>query len=141
MKKRQFCNEIKRVVYTVENDNAKTSYCKLDCIVDLSSGGVTLPWELTDYIRNKYPNIVHKCCDTFSIHIETKATCHEKDVFDEKRGKTIAYSKAQLKLYRLLRRIYADMENYFSKQMELSKEVKELFSRYRDREFNFLEKI
>lgn len=138
MKKRQFCNEIKRVVYTVESDEAKTSYCKLDCIVDLSSGGVELPWELFDYIRNKYPNIAHKCCDTFSIHIETKATCHEKDVFDEKRGKTIAYSKAQLKLYHLLRRIYADMENYFNKQMELSKEVKEMFDRYAAREASFI---
>ena len=138
MKKRNFCTETKRVVYI---DRHNVAHCALECVVDLSCDGDGLPWELLSHIRDKYPNITYKCCDTFTIHIETKATCHGGDIFDEKKGKTIAYSKAQLKLYNLLSRIYADMEKYYNNQKKLSESVKEMFQRYENRERNFVENI
>lgn len=152
MKKRQFCEEIKRVVYV--DKEKQTSHCKLDCYITLFPDEDNMvPYALIDKLKKKYPceiktkdgrvikqlGLRHDYSDVFYVHVETTATCHSGDTFDEKKGKTIAYSKAQLKLYHLLCRIYTDMENYFSKkQMETSKEVREMFNRYAAREASFL---
>ena len=55
--------------------------------------------------------------------IETKgvATCHEKDKFDKKIGRKIAYSKAFLEGYRKFHRIInASIEALVNKHMDLS---------------------
>jgi len=139
MKKKNFCTETKRVVYA--NPKEKVSYCKLDCTVELCPDRECIPWELAQEIERKFPLLGHDWGDTFTIHIETKATCHSGDTFDEKKGKTIAYSKAQFKLYHLLGRVYQFMEMYFARESRRAKEVKGMFARYAVRETSFLKSL
>lgn len=139
MKKRNFCTETKRVVYT--NPKEKTSYCKLDCTVELFPEQEIITWELSQELSKKFPMLKHQYGDIFDIHIETKATCQAGDIFDAEKGKTIAYSKAQFKLYHLLGRVYQFMEIYFAGGATRAKEAKEMFARYTSREAYFLDSL
>lgn len=139
MKKKNFCTETKRVVYA--NPKEKVSYCKLDCVVELCPDKECMPWELTQEIKRKFPLLVHDWGDTFNIHIETKATCQAGDIFDAKKGKTVAYSKAQFKLYNLLGRVYQFVELYFERAAKDVKDTKEMFARYAVREASFLNNL
>ena len=89
-------------------------------------------------IEKKYPLLKHQYSDVFTVHIETTAVCREGDTFDEKKGKTIAYSKAQLKLYDLLNRVYNYMEIYFGDRKYEAQEARRMFFRYANREASFL---
>lgn len=154
MKKRNFCTEVNRIVYA--NKKEQTSHCKLDCCINLFPDEDNMvPYALVDELKKRFPceiknkegkvikqlGLKHDYGDVFHIHIETIATCHSGDTFDEKKGKTIAYSKAQFKLYHLLGRVYQFMEMYFARESERTKEAKEMFARYTLREASFLDDI
>lgn len=139
MKKKNFCTETKRVVYA--NPKEKTSYCKLDCIVELFPDQEIITWDLAQELGKKFPMLKYQYGDVFHIHIETKATCQAGDTFDARRGKTIAYSKAQFKLYHLIGRIYQYMEVYFARATAKAEEAKNMFARYAVREASFLDSI
>jgi hypothetical protein len=53
--------------------------------------------------------------------IKAKAKCHKDDIFDEVRGKRIAESRAKLKAFNVLKRIYSGLErnliNHISKEI------------------------
>ena len=96
MKKRTFCEETKKVIYT----KGKKTYCKLDCTLDLfpEYSDVPLSWDASKKLEKKYKNLKYDFGNCFTIHVEAVAVCQEGDTFDEKKGRTIAYSKAQRKL-------------------------------------------
>lgn len=138
MRKRQFCEERKRIVYTV----GKTTYCKLDCDVDLCpEDDRNIPDSLMMNITRKYKVLKHLFGSVFTVHIEAKATCRDGDTFDEKKGKTIAYSKAQHKLYDLMRRVFGDMEYFYLRQMEDNRDIFAMFQKYWLRESKFLQQL
>jgi hypothetical protein len=136
MKKRNFCKEVKRIVYY--NPKTQTTHCNLDCTIELYPEQETITWDLAKEIEKKYPLLKHQYSDVFTVHIETTAVCREGDTFDEKKGKTIAYSKAQLKLYDLLNRVYNYMEIYFGDRKYEAQEARRMFFRYANREASFL---
>lgn len=139
MKKKNFCTETKRVVYA--NHKEKASYCKLDCLVELFPGQEIITWDLAQELAKKFPMLKYQYGDVFHVHIETKAVCQAGDTFDIRRGKTIAYSKAQFKLYHLIGRIYRYMEIYFAEGTAKAREAKNMFTRYAVREASFLNNI
>ena len=136
MKKRNFCEEQKRIIYTV----GKTTHCKLDCRIDLfpDKESVVLPYDMHKKLERKYKGLTYDFSDCYIIHIEAQATCQEGDTFDEKKGRTIAYSKAQAKLYRLLRRLFFDAEVYLLDATTETQETRHMFTRYFMRECKFL---
>jgi len=153
MKKKSFCGEIRRIIYNdCEN---QTSHCKLDCIINLfPDKDDMVPYGLINYLKKKYPckvkvkgetirqtGLEHQYADVFNIHIETRATCHSGDTFDAKKGKTIAYSKAQLKLYNLLERVFTDVEKFFEMNKDSATQAKQMFTRYANREASFLKTL
>lgn len=136
MKKKNFCTETKRVVYA--NPKEKASYCQLDCLVELFPDQDMITWDLAQELMKKFPMLKHQYGDVFHVHIEAKAVCQAGDTFATRRGKTIAYSKAQLKLYKLVERVYQYMETYFAGGAIKSRAAKEMFHRYANRETSFL---
>lgn len=154
MKKRNFCTEVNRVVYV--DKEKQTSHCKLDCCINLfpDEDGM-VPYALINKLRKKYPceiktkdgrvikqlGLRHDYSDIFYVHVETTATCHSGDTFDEKKGKTIAYSKAQKKLYGLLARVYKDILMFYDDNSLKAKDAYVMFDRYWEREHGFLDAI
>lgn len=154
MRKRNFCTEVNRVVYV--DKEKQTSHCKLDCCINLfpDEDGM-VPYALIDKLRKKYPceiktkdgkvikqlGLRHDYSDIFYVHVETTATCHSGDTFDEKKGKTIVYSKAQKKLYGLLERVYGDIAMFYEQNLVKARDANAMFHRYRDREHRFLDSI
>ena len=138
MKKRTFCEEVKKIIYT----KGKTTYCKLDCALDIfpESEDVILPWDMCKKLESKY-KIKYTFGNQYEIHIEAAATCQEGDTFDEKKGRTIAYSKAQRKLYYLIYRMFRDIEPYLFRYTNDALNARKLFMRYFKREHNFLSKL
>lgn len=154
MKKRNFCTEVNRIVYV--DKEKQTSHCKLDCCINLFPDEDNMvPYALIDKLKKKYPceiktkkgefikqlGLDYSYGDIFYVHVETTATCHSGDTFDEKRGKTIAYSKAQKKLYGLLERVYEDMAMFYAQSTFKVRDANAMFRRYKDREHNFLDNI
>lgn len=139
MKKRNFCEEQKRIIYTV----GKTTHCKLDCIVDLfpDKESAVLPYDMHKKLERKYKGLTYDFGDCYTIHIEAQATCQEGDTFNEKKGRTIAYSKAQKKLYDLLRRLFFDVEKYLTDVATEAQNTRHMFNRYFAREYLFLSKL
>ena len=154
MRKRNFCTEVNRIVYV--DKEKQTSHCKLDCCINLFPDEDNMvPYALIEKLRKKYPceiktkdgkfikqlGLRHDYSDIFYVHVETTATCHSGDTFDEKKGKTIAYSKAQKKLYGLLARVYKDIEIFYTQNRLKARDAYAMFSRYWDRENRFLDNI
>lgn len=141
MKKKNYCTEDKRVVYM--NTKTNVAHCILDCTVDLApEDDDNIPWNLSQALRDKYSAVLeHQFGSVFKVHIETQAACQGGDSFDEKKGKTVAYSKAQLKLYNLLERVFEDMKVFLTKQAIEYTAVQEMFERYKKREENFVSSI
>lgn len=139
MRKRNFCEEQKRIIYTV----GKTTYCKLDCFVDLfpNRENVVLPYDRSKKLEQKYKGLKYDFGNCYKIHIEAQVTCQEGDTFDEKKGKTFAYSKAQKKLYDLLRRLFFDVEKYLTDVATEAQNTRHMFNRYFAREYLFLSKL
>lgn len=154
MKKRNFCTEVNRIVYV--DKEKQTSHCKLDCCINLFPDEDNMvPYTLIDKLKKKYPceiknkdgkvikqlGLNHSYGDIFYVHVETTATCHSGDTFDEKKGKTIAYSKAQKKLYGLLARVYKDILMFYDDNSLKAKDAYVMFDRYWEREHKFLNTI
>lgn len=154
MKKRNFCTEVNRVVYV--DKEKQTSHCKLDCCINLFPDEDNMvPYALIDKLRKKYPceiktkdgkvikqlGLKYDYADIFYVHVETTATCHSGDTFDEKKGKTIAYSKAQKKLYGLLARVYNDIDAFFYFNERKAGAAYSMFHNYKCREDRFLNGI
>lgn len=154
MRKRNFCTEVNRVIYV--DREKQTSHCKLDCCINLFPDEDNMvPYALIDKLKKKYPceiktkegkvikqlGLNHSYGDVFYVHIETQATCHSGDTFDEKKGKTIAYSKAQKKFYGLLARVYMDISRFYTQNSLKTRDIHAMFSRYWDRECRFLDGI
>jgi hypothetical protein len=100
-----------------------------------------IPYDLAKSIEKKYPALRHDFADVFSVHIEATAKCQAGDTFDAKKGKTIAYSKAQLKLYNLLERVFTDVEKFFEMNKDSATQAKQMFTRYANREASFLKTL
>ena len=141
MKKKSFCTEDKKVLYV--NSKTGVAHCILDCTIDVApDNDDDIPWSLVTHLRDKYNAVLEQQYGSiFRARIETQAVCHGGDVFDAKKGKTIAYSKAQLKLYHLCKRVFADMQAFFDKKHQEYSAVQEMFKRYRAREYNFVKSI
>lgn len=154
MRKRNFCTEVNRVVYV--DKEKQTSHCKLDCCINLfPDEDDMVPYALIEKLRKKYPceiktkdgkvikqlGLRYDYSDVFYVHVETTATCHSGDTFDEKKGKTIAYSKAQKKLYGLLDRVYMDMSVFYNLNSLKTRDACLMFNRYLNREHKFLDNI
>ena len=139
MRKRTVCKEKTKIIYNI----GQVTYCKLHCQLDLGDAR-TIPLELKFKICDKYkltmsytesPNFI------IDIWISAKATCQQGDTFDEKKGKIIAYSKAQHKLYHLLVRIFKDISRYqYLRCIDAGRNAS-MFERYSNRESNFLSKL
>lgn len=154
MRKRNFCTEVNRIVYV--DKEKQTSHCKLDCCINLFPDEDNMvPYALINKLKKKYPceiktkkgefikqlGLDYSYGDIFYVHVETTATCHSGDTFDEKKGKTIAYSKAQKKLYGLLERVYRDIAMFYTQNSLKARNAHAMFSRYWEREHRFLDTI
>ena len=154
MRKRNFCTEVNRVVYV--DKEKQTSYCKLDCCINLFPDEDNMvPYALINKLKKKYPceiktkdgkvikqlGLNHAYGDVFYVHVETTATCHSGDTFDEKKGKTIVYSKAQKKLYGLLERVFMDVSEFYVQNLVKARDAHAMFRRYKEREYRFLDSI
>lgn len=138
-RKKNLIKEYKRVLYT--NKKTKKTYCELDVGIVLSNNGTLPPQELMQKLQKMYSHC-HFGPDNDNILLITKikavAICSKDDTFDEKKGKTVAYSKAQMKAYDLAKRVYSNMSLFYAiKNAEFNEYWMSMVA-YFNREVSFL---
>lgn len=134
IRKRNLFKEEKRVLYHV----GEKTYCNLTISIVFPK---ILAAALIDRLfkRFKYCNMTYtENGPTWIITIKSVATCLKSDTFDEKKGKTIAYSKAQMKAYHIVERIYKTMVEYYAEQQQEYENKYQTMVGYLNREINFL---
>ena len=140
IKKKHLIKEYGKVLYCNKKNNK--SYCTLHIGIVVSHNRVMPPADLILEMRKKYQHCFLRTDNNgdlvFVTTIKTVATCSENDTFNEKKGKTVAYSKAQMKAYDLAKRIYATMALYHTiKHAELEAGWMAMVAYY-NREVSFL---
>ena len=114
IKKRHLIKEYGKILYCNKKNNK--SYCTLHIGIVVSHNRIMPPADLILEIRKRYPHCFLRTDNdghlVFITTIKTVATCSENDTFNEKKGKTVAYSKAQMKAYDLAKRIFATISLY-----------------------------
>ena len=96
--------------YFVDSNN-KVVICTIDCDMQLNSHPA---WDVINMNvwGKRFPNV--SFAGDFTV--KAKARCREGDIFDEKKGKMIAESKAKAKAYSIASRIYKSLHKYLIHQ-------------------------
>lgn len=135
IRKRNLFKEEKRVLYHI----GKKTYCNLTISIVFPK---IMPAELITRLfkRFKYCSMSYtENGPMWVIKIDAVATCLDSDTFDEKKGKTVAYSKAQAKAYNIAKRIYSVMADYYAEQQQEYENRCQTMIGYLNREMNFLD--
>lgn len=132
LKKRQFCVEVKKIFY--QNNDVTT--CVLDVLIPLGIKN----YEINTIVEKKFPeaHIISNCA-RFVIKGISKPRGGDK--YDEKKGKTIAYSKAQWKAYSITTRILDILTDYYSSKAIIYSRAAEFLDMATDREREFLDSL
>ena len=98
--------------------------------------------ELLEKLKKKFPSLKYfSPFRALACTIVGKSVCTKDDVFDEKRGETIAYSKAQRKAYHIASRIALFISQYYEKKHAEACRVGHFLQMAADREDNFVKSI
>lgn len=139
VKKKNLIKEYNKVLYV--NKKTKKSYCELDIGIVLSNNGTMPPMDLMQKLQKMYKHCYFGPIDENVLliaKVKSTATCSKDDTFDEKKGKTVAYSKAQMKAYDLAKRVYSEVSLYYAtKNAEFNNNWMSMVA-YFNREVNFL---
>lgn len=133
LKKRNFCKELSKKFY--KHDEQTT------CVMDM---GIPMDFYLVSLlyspIRKKYPNVT---MTPSGLIFTVTGTCHPSggDSYDEKKGKTIAYSKCQKKAYSLTARVLNRISNELAKLSAHYEKAAAFMMMASDREDNFLNSL
>lgn len=138
-RKKNLVEEYQKVLYY--NKKTKKTYCELTVGIVLGNY-LTLPRDLTRKFQRMYSNhsiqIDENNHTVLLANIKATATCSKDDTFDEKKGKTVAYSKAQIKAYDLAKRVYSEISTYYAiKNAEFNNNWMSMVA-YFNREVSFL---
>lgn len=140
IKKKCLIKEYDKILYCNKKNNK--SYCTLHIGIIVNNNRVMPPTDLILEIRKKYPRCFLRTDNDGHIvlitTIKAVATCSEHDTFDEKKGKTVAYSKAQMKAYDLAKRIYATISLYHTMKHAEFEANWMTMATYYNREVSFL---
>lgn len=77
----------------------------------------------------------------FVVRITGKSKCTSGDEYNDKLGRTIAYSKAQAKAYGIVSRLASLVATEYDKQRMLLSNVGDFFNTAKEREVNFVKNI
>lgn len=133
LKKRNFCKELNKKFYK----HGEQTTCVMDMGIPMDFDLVSLVYYS---IRKKYPNV--RMVSSGLIFTVT-GTCHPSggDSYDEKKGKTIAYSKCQKKAYSLTARVLNRISNELAKLSAHYEKAAAFMMMASDRESNFLNSL
>jgi hypothetical protein len=138
-RKKNLVEEYQKILYY--NKKTKKTYCELTVGIVLGNY-LTLPLDLIRKLQRMYSNysiqIDENNHTVLLANIKAVATCSKDDTFDEKKGKTVAYSKAQMKAYNLAKRVYSEISTYYGiKSAEFNNNWMSMVA-YFNREVSFL---
>ena len=135
-KKRNYVIE-KRKSFIQENNKIK---CYLDVWFPLNS--INEGWfgqKFSEKLIKRFPNLEPDITGEGLItQIIGVATCSSEDEFNEKTGKTLAYSKAQMKAYSIARRLLALIVNEYANRFWKTLNAEGFMKMCTDREKRFI---
>lgn len=141
LKKRHFCYEVEKRYYK----HGETTTCVLDIFIPISHKLDTD--DIGKYIVGKFPNLSFTFNQKaeyhwgFSTTIVATAIPTMGDVYDEKAGETISYSKCQKKAYSISSRLMERLSSYLTEEAGRLEKASAFMDMAREREINFLDSL
>lgn len=133
LKKKNFCKEINKKFFK----HGEQTTCVVTVHIPMS---YDLLEELAPVIKRKFPTVKSHIV---GLLFTVTGTCHPSggDSYDEKKGKTIAYSKCQKKAYSLTARVLNRVSNELAKISAHYEKAAAFMMMASDRESNFLNSL
>ena len=133
LKKRNFCKETKKKFYK----HGEQTTCVIAVDIPMSFDILGKLWPV---LKRKFPTV--RIVST-GLFFTVTGTCHPSggDSYDEKKGKTIAYSKCQKKAYSLTARVLNRISNELAKLSANYEKAAAFMMMASDRENNFLNSL
>lgn len=122
-------------------DNIVVCVLNVDIIIGSLYPGIFSDVILREKLVKRFPEFTKNRNPWLEATIVGKAVCSENDTFDEKLGKTIAYSKAQKKAYSIASRVALFISQHLEiKSAEICR-MGHFLKMAADREENFVKSI
>lgn len=133
LKKRNFCREVEKKFYKHGEQTTCIATIQIPMSFDILR-------ELAPVIKRKFPTVK---LDFTGMFFTVTGTCHPSggDSYDEKKGRTIAYSKCQKKAYSLTARVLNRISNELAKLSAHYEKASAFMMMASDRENNFLNSL
>lgn len=133
LKKRNFCREVEKKFYK----HGEQTTCVVKVRIPMS---LYILGELWPVLKRKFPTVN---MDPTGLFFTVTGTCHPSggDSYDEKKGRTIAYSKCQKKAYSLTARVLNRVSNELAKLSAHYEKAAAFMMMASDRENNFLNSL
>ena len=133
LKKRNFCREVEKKFYKHGEQTTCVATMQIPMSFDILG-------ELWPVIKRKFPTVK---LDLTGMFFTVTGTCHPSggDSYDEKKGRTIAYSKCQKKAYSLTARVLNRISNELAKISAHYEKAAAFMMMASDREDNFLNSL
>lgn len=133
LKKRNFCREVEKKFYKHGEQTTCVATMQIPMSFDILG-------ELAPVIKRKFPTVK---LDFTGMFFTVTGTCHPSggDSYDEKKGRTIAYSKCQKKAYNLTARVLNRISNELAKLSAHYEKAAAFIMMASDRESNFLNSL
>lgn len=137
LKKKNYCVELKKTFY---KHGERTT-----CIVEMA---IPVPYWMHGAGKNvikKFPNInagwTEEAWDCYKFTIIGTCIPKDGDIYDEKKGETIAYSKCQRKAYSITARVLAMLSNELAKFSANYEKAAAFMAMACDREQRFIDSL
>lgn len=133
LKKREFCKALERRFYK----HGEQTTCVVAVYMPVNFDILEALWPI---LKGKFPTVER---DPMGLYFTVTGTCHPSggDSYDEKKGKTIAYSKCQKKAYSLTARVLNRISNELAKLSAHYEKAAAFMMMASDREDNFLNSL
>lgn len=122
-------------------DNITVCVLRVDILINSIYPGIFSDVILREKLVKRFSEFTKNRNPWLEATIVGKAVCSEKDTFDEKLGKTIAYSKAQKKAYNIASRVALFISQYLEVKSAEACRMGHFLKMAADREENFVKSI